>query len=64
MFVGPLTAYFTKTLSLSVTANEILLPFSVFLALFAIAMPFTGKYIEKYGPRNIPSVGGFLTRLG
>jgi OFA family oxalate/formate antiporter-like MFS transporter len=56
MFVGPLTAYFTKTLSQSVTANEILLPFSVFLAFFAIAMLFTGKYIEKYGPRNITRV--------
>jgi len=28
-FVGPLTAYFTKTLSQSVTANEILLPFGL-----------------------------------
>jgi OFA family oxalate/formate antiporter-like MFS transporter len=64
VFVAPLTAYFTKTLGQSVTANEILLPFSVFLAFFAIAMPFTGKYIEKYGPRNITIVGGCLTGLG
>jgi MFS family permease len=40
------------------------LPFSVFLAFFAIAMPFTGKYIEKYGPRNITIIGGCLTGLG
>lgn len=64
VFVAPLTTYFTKTLGQSVTASEILLPFSVFLAFFAIAMPFTGKYIEKYGPRNIVIVGGFLTGLG
>ena len=64
VFVGPLTNYFSKELGQSVTANEILLPFSVFLAFFAIAMPFTGKYIEKYGPRNITIVGGFLTGLG
>jgi MFS transporter, OFA family, oxalate/formate antiporter len=64
VFVAPLTAYFTKTLGQSVTANEILLPFSVFLAFFAIAMPFTGKFIEKYGPRNITIVGGCLTGLG
>jgi MFS family permease len=64
VFVAPLTAYFTKTLSQSVTANEILLPFSVFLAFFAIAMPFTGKYIEKYGPRNVTIIGGILTGLG
>ena len=59
VFVGPLTNYFTKDLGQAVTASEILLPFSVFLAFFAIAMPFTGKYIEKYGPRNITIVGGF-----
>ena len=27
-------------------------------------MPFTGKYIEQYGPRNVTIVGGFLTGLG
>lgn len=64
VFVAPLTDYFKRSLGQSVTANEILLPFSVFLAFFAIAMPFTGKYIEKYGPRNITIVGGILTGLG
>jgi len=64
VFVGPLTDHFTKSLGQSVTASEVLLPFSVFLAFFAIAMPFTGKYIEKYGPRNITIVGGCLTGLG
>jgi len=64
VFVVPLTTHFTTTLGQTVTASEILLPFSVFLAFFAIAMPFTGKYIEKYGPRNITIVGGFLTGLG
>ena len=64
VFVGPLTNYFTKDLGQVVSASEILLPFSVFLAFFAIAMPFTGKYIEKYGPRNITIIGGCLTGLG
>ncbi len=64
VFVAPLTTYFTKTLGQTVTANDILLPFSVFLAFFAIAMPLTGKYIEQYGPRNITIVGGVLTGLG
>lgn len=64
VFVGPLTTYFTTDLGQTVTANEILLPFSVFLAFFAITMPLTGKYIEKYGPRNIVIVGGILTGLG
>jgi MFS family permease len=64
VFVGPLTTYYTKNMGQAVSASEILLPFSVFLAFFAIAMPFTGKYIEKYGPRNIVIVGGVLTGLG
>jgi MFS family permease len=64
VFVAPLTAYFTKTLGQTVTASDVLLPFSVFLAFFAIAMPFTGKYIEQYGPRNVTIVGGVLTGLG
>jgi MFS transporter, OFA family, oxalate/formate antiporter len=64
VFVAPLTAYFTGTLGQTVTANEILLPFSVFLAFFAIAMPLTGKYIEKLGPRNVTIIGGCLTGLG
>jgi MFS transporter, OFA family, oxalate/formate antiporter len=64
VFVGPLTAYFTKELGQTVTASDVLLPFSVFLAFFAIAMPFTGKYIEQYGPRNVTIVGGVLTGLG
>ena len=64
VFVGPLTNHFTKDLGQMVTASDILLPFSVFLAFFAIAMPLTGKYIEKYGPRNITIIGGILTGLG
>jgi MFS transporter, OFA family, oxalate/formate antiporter len=64
VFVAPLTTYFTTTLGQTVTANDILLPFSVFLAFFAIAMPLTGKYIELYGPRNITIAGGVLTGLG
>jgi MFS transporter, OFA family, oxalate/formate antiporter len=64
VFVAPLTAYFTKDLGQTVTASDVLLPFSVFLAFFAIAMPFTGKYIEQYGPRNVTIVGGIMTGLG
>ncbi len=64
VFVGPLTSYFQDTLGLTVTANEILMPFSVFLAFFAIAMTLTGKYIESIGPRKITIIGGILTGLG
>lgn len=64
VFVGPLTEYFHGTLNQPVTASEILMPFSVFLAFFALAMPFTGKYIETLGPRNVTIIGGILTGLG
>ncbi len=64
VFVAPLAAHFTATLGREVTAGEALLPFSVFLAFFAIAMPLAGKYIERYGPRKVTIVGGLLTGLG
>jgi OFA family oxalate/formate antiporter-like MFS transporter len=64
VFVGPLTDYFTGELGQAVTANDILMPFSVFLAVFAITMPFTGKIIDRYGPRNVTITGGVLTGLG
>ena len=64
VFVTPLTKYFTDTLHLTVTANDVLLPFSVFLAFFAIAMPLTGRFIESHGPRRVTIAGGLLTGLG
>jgi OFA family oxalate/formate antiporter-like MFS transporter len=64
VFVKPLTDYYATELGLTVTANEVLMPFSVFLAFFAIAMPFTGRYIESLGPRNVTIIGGVLTGLG
>ena len=64
IFVAPLAAHFTATLGREVTTGEVLLPFSVFLAFFAIAMPLAGKYIERYGPRTVTIAGGLLTGLG
>lgn len=64
VFVNPLTEYFSGTLGQQVTASEILMPFSVFLAFFAIAMPLTGKYIDTLGPRTVTIIGGALTGLG
>ena len=64
VFVGPLTDFFTGALGLPVTVNDVLMPFSVFLAFFAITMPFTGKIIDRYGPRNVTILGCVLTGLG
>jgi MFS family permease len=64
VFVGPLTGYFSTVLGQTVTAGEILMPFSVFQAFFAIAMPLTGKFIETIGPRRVTIIGGMLTGAG
>lgn len=40
------------------------LPFTVFLALFAFAMPFGGKAIELYGPGKVTVCGGVLLASG
>jgi OFA family oxalate/formate antiporter-like MFS transporter len=63
VFVKPLTDYYTGK-GMTVTASDAQWPFSVFLAFFAIFMPLTGKYIQKYGPRNVALVGGILCGLG
>jgi OFA family oxalate/formate antiporter-like MFS transporter len=63
VFVKPLTDYYTGK-GMTVTASDAQWPFSVFLAFFAIAMPLTGKYIQKYGPRKVALVGGILCGLG
>jgi len=64
VFVEPLTGYFSSGPGQTVTVNDILMPFSVVLAVFAITMPFTGKIIDTYGPRDVTILGGLLTGLG
>lgn len=63
VFVKPLADYFTR-LGLAPTPNSVLLPFSVFLAAFALSMVFTGRYIDRFGPRPVSIVGGLLCGLG
>jgi MFS family permease len=63
VFVNPLTKHFAE-MGQTVTANDVLLPFSIFLAVFSIAMVFSGKYIEKFGPRKIAMAGGVICGLG
>ena len=64
VFVHPLTAYFTAALGRSVTANEVLLPYSVILAVFAVTMALTGRFVETHGPKTITIAGCILTGLG
>ena len=64
VFVDPLTDYFSLELGQTVSANEALLPYSVILAVFAITMALTGKYVETHGPRTITIIGCILTGPG
>jgi MFS family permease len=64
VFVEPLMDYFALEPGQTVTINDVLLPFSVYLAVFAITMPFTGRIIDRHGPRNMTILGCALTSLG
>jgi MFS family permease len=64
VFVNPLTGYFTTRLGQTVTANDVLMPFSVILAVFAITMALTGTWVETHGPRKVTVIGCILTGLG
>lgn len=63
VFIGPLTTHF-QSVDQPVSVNELLLPYSVFLVVFALAMPLAGRFIETYGPRRIAFLGGCLTGTG
>ena len=64
VFVNPLTDYFSTYLGQEVTANDVLMPYSVILTVFAITMAITGKYVESHGPRKITIIGCIMTGLG
>jgi MFS transporter, OFA family, oxalate/formate antiporter len=64
VFVQPLTEYYSGLPGMTVTPNDVLLPFSLILAVFALTMPFTGPLIDRYGPRNATILGGVLAGLG
>ncbi|KUK54614.1 MAG: Major facilitator superfamily MFS_1 [Desulfotomaculum sp. 46_296] len=48
----------------SVGATESLLPFILFLALFAIIMPIIGPLLDKLGPRLFTILGGIIVGIG
>ncbi|MDD1667163.1 MAG: MFS transporter, partial [Methanomicrobiales archaeon] len=63
VFLGPLAAHFTAA-GEPVGPGGALLPFSLFLAAFAVAMPLSGSSIETLGPRRMTVLGGILTGMG
>ncbi len=49
---------------LTIGATDSLLPFTVLLVVFAILMPITGFYIERFGSRVVVAVGGVVMGVG
>ncbi|MFW5988191.1 MAG: OFA family MFS transporter [bacterium] len=45
-------------------ATESGLPYMIFLVFYALAMPFAGSYMDKYGPRIMTIAGGLLISIG
>ncbi len=58
VFRKPLEKFF------AVGAIESLLPFIVFLALFAFTMPLVGGLLDRYGPRLLCVAGGVIVGAG
>lgn len=58
VFRKPLQTFF------AVGATESLLPFILFLGLFGLMMPFSGKLMDKYGPKKVALFGGVLVGVG
>lgn len=58
IFRKPLEAAF------KIGATDSLLPFTVLLVVFAILMPITGFYIDKFGSRLTTAIGGIVMGIG
>jgi MFS family permease len=48
----------------SVNATESLVPFIIFLALFAFVMPVAGGPLDRHGPRILTILGGIVVGIG
>lgn len=68
MCLGAVYAYsiFKKPLEtlFNATATQGNLPFMIFLAMFALFTFFSGRFIDKMGPRTVMVVGGVVVGLG
>jgi len=49
---------------LAAGATESLIPFIIFLATFALLMPFAGGPLDRYGPKKMTILGGILVGTG
>jgi MFS transporter, OFA family, oxalate/formate antiporter len=63
IFRKPLTEAF-KQQGITIGATDTLLPFATLLVVFAILMPISSRYIERYGAAKVTAVGGTIVGLG
>jgi len=62
VFRKPLEAFLKLDPKLAATKS--VMPFIVFLAFFAILMPFAGRLLDKFSPRVVAITGGIIMALG
>jgi MFS family permease len=63
VFRGPVAKEFS-TPAFQVTATHTLWPFMLFLALFTVLMPISGRLVQKVHPRTISLVGSLFVAAG
>lgn len=63
VFIPPVKELFSKT-GVQITAMQTLLPFMLFLALFTVLMPISGRIVQKVHPRTVSLVGSLLVAAG
>ncbi len=64
MFTKPLQAYFS-TPEVKITATQTLLPFMIFLAVFTVLMPISGRILQRgVSPRLLSIIGSLLVAAG
>jgi MFS transporter, OFA family, oxalate/formate antiporter len=63
IFRKPLEGILSKP-GMTIGATDTLLPFAVLLIVFAILMPISSRYIDRYGATTVTAVGGLIVGLG
>ncbi len=63
VFRKPITELFSQD-GETITAMQTLWPFMLFLGLFTVLMPISGKLVQKYSPRALSLVGSVIVGAG
>src|SRR5512135_3159832 len=63
VFIPPVKEWFSKA-GVQVTAMQTLLPFMLFLAVFTILMPISGRIVQQVHPMTVSLVGSLIVAAG